>query len=110
MRRKIMAEYPKHIIIDFIGVLPHVQGKGVGTCPVKHLLEKADQSHYSAYVQATDYQTVNFFERLGFASQGQIALSSDRMYTLTPMVHKPAMDDPSAFQVRPEIRDSDKST
>lgn len=111
MRRKIMAEYPKHIIIGFIGVLPHEQGKSVGTALVEYLLEKADQSHYPVYVEATDYQNVKFFERLGFVSQDQIVLSSDQMYTLTPMVRQPvAMNDPVAFQVRPGRRDSDKST
>jgi GNAT superfamily N-acetyltransferase len=111
MRRKFMAEYPKHIIIGFIGILPHEQGKGVGTALVDYVLDKADQSHYPVYVEATDCQTVKFFERFGFVSQGQIALGDDQMYALTPMVRRPvAMNDPVTFKVRPGRRDSDKST
>lgn len=111
MRRKIMAQYPKHISIGFIGILPHEQGKGVGTALVEYVLDKADQSHYPVYVEATDYQTVKFFERLGFVSQGQIALSKDQMTTLTPMVRQPAaLNEPITFNVRPGRRDSDKST
>ncbi|KAL9549462.1 hypothetical protein MBANPS3_005190 [Mucor bainieri] len=110
IRRKVMAHHPKHIIIGFIGILPQEQNKGLGTALVEYVLDKADESHYPVYVEATDYQTVKFFERFGFVSQGQIALSKDQMATLTPMVRLPvAMDEPKSLQVRPGRRDSDKS-
>ncbi|GAA5796937.1 hypothetical protein EDC94DRAFT_533408 [Helicostylum pulchrum] len=108
LRRKVMAQFPKHIIIGFVGVLPLEQGKGLGTALVEHVLEKADESHYPVYVEATDYQTVKFFERFGFVSQGQIALTKDQLLTLTPMVRLPvAMNEPVTFHVRPGRRDSD---
>lgn len=108
LRRKIMADYPKHIAIGFIGVLPHEQGKGVGTALVEHVLDKADQTHYPVYVEATDYQTVKFFERFGFVSQGQIALDKDQLITITPMVRQPVtMNEPISFLVRPGRRNSD---
>lgn len=111
LRRKIMANYPKHITIGFIGVLPHEQGKGVGTALVEHVLDKVDQTHYPVYVEATDYQAVKFFEKFGFVSQGQIALDRDQIFTITPMVRQPvAMNEPVTFHVRPGRRDSDKST
>ena len=111
MRRKIMGNQPKHIVIGFVGILPHEQGKGVGTALVEYVLDKADKSHYPVYVEATDYQTVKFFERFGFVSQGQVALSKDQMLTLTPMIRQPvAMSEPVMLSVRPGRRDSDKST
>lgn len=110
MRRKIMAHHPKHICIGYLGVLPQEQGKGVGTALVEYVLDKADQSHYPVYVEATDYQSVKFFERFGFVSQGQVLLSKDQMFTLTPMVRQPvALDTPVDLKVRPGRRDSDKS-
>ncbi|CEP14246.1 hypothetical protein [Parasitella parasitica] len=110
IRRKIMADHPKHIIIGFIGILPQEQNKGLGTALVEYVLDKADECHYPVYVEATDYQAVKFFERFGFVSQGQIVLSKDQMATMTPMVRLPiAMDEPKSLQVRPGRRDSDKS-
>lgn len=108
LRRKVMAQFPKCMNIGFIGVLPYEQGKGLGTALMEHVLEKADESHYPVYVEATDYQAVKFFERFGFVSHGQISLTKDHLVTLTPMVRLPvAMNEPVAFHVRPGRRDSD---
>jgi GNAT superfamily N-acetyltransferase len=110
MRRKMMADHPKHIVIGFIGILPQEQNKGLGTALVEYVLDKADESHYPVYVEATDYQIVKFFERLGFVSQGQMELSKDGMASMTPMVRMPVtLKEPKTLQVRPGRRDSDKS-
>jgi GNAT superfamily N-acetyltransferase len=107
VRRKLMAHYPKHIVIGFIGILPQEQSKGLGTALVEYVLDKADEAHYPVYVEATDYQTVKFFERLGFVSQGQMELSKDGMASMTPMIRLPVMlNEPKSLQVRPGRRDS----
>lgn len=110
MRRKVMAGYPKHIVIGFVGILPQEQSKGLGTALVEYVLDKADESHYPVYVEATDCQTVKFFKRLGFVSQGQMELSKDGMASITPMIRLPvALNEPKSLHVRPGRRDSDKS-
>jgi GNAT superfamily N-acetyltransferase len=95
-----------------LGVLPQEQGKGVGTALMEYLLDKADAAQYVVYVEAVDYQTVKFFERFGFVSQGPISLSKDKSVAITPMVRQPVMsvNDPEPFYIRPGRRDSDKST
>jgi GNAT superfamily N-acetyltransferase len=113
VRRRIMNEYPKkHLVISFLGVIPQEQGKGVGTALMEYLLDKADAAQYVVYVEAVDYQTVKFFERFGFVSQGPISLSKDKSVAITPMVRQPVMsvNNPEPFYIRPGRRDSDKST
>ncbi|KAI8085871.1 uncharacterized protein B0P05DRAFT_534042 [Gilbertella persicaria] len=110
-RRKLMAGYPRYIAIGFIGILPQEQHKGLGTALMEYVLNKADESHYPVYVEATDPQAVKFFERFGFVSHGQISLGKDQTNTsLTPMIRSSvAMNEPKSLRIRPGRQDSDRS-
>ncbi|KAI8986523.1 hypothetical protein BDB01DRAFT_785916 [Pilobolus umbonatus] len=102
LRRITMKDYPKHICITFIGVLPQEQRKGLGSALLESVLDKADQCNYPVYVEAIDYQSVKFFEKSGFVSQGQMSLNKNQVVFVTPMVRLPIHDgEPLPLHVRP---------
>ncbi|KAI8370295.1 hypothetical protein BD560DRAFT_397043 [Blakeslea trispora] len=110
VRRKLMAKYTKYITIGFVGILPQEQRKGLGTALMEYLLNKADESHYPVYVEATDAQSVMFFKRFGFVPHDEISLSKDQTATLIPMVRLPVnLSQAKPLRIRPGRRDSDRS-
>ncbi|KAG1306603.1 hypothetical protein G6F64_007472 [Rhizopus arrhizus] len=90
IRRHIMAEYPKYIIISFIGVLEQEQGKGYGKALMTYLLEKVKVPIYVEVIN--DTKSVKFFESFGFVAQGEMPLIvKEQVVYLVPMVHEPSL-------------------
>lgn len=105
LRRKLMSNYPRHLIIGFVGVLSQEQNKGLGTALVEYIIDKADTCQYPIYVEAIDNKSVQFFEKLGFVSKGQCSISKEQV--ITPMVRLPLeTQSPKTLQIRPGRRDS----
>ncbi|OBZ84569.1 hypothetical protein A0J61_07384 [Choanephora cucurbitarum] len=109
IRRKLMAGHSKYITIGFIGILPQEQRKGLGTALMDYLLNKADESHYPVYVEATDNQAVLFFKQFGFVAHEEVSLGKDQAVVI-PMVRSPVdLNNAKPLRIRPGRRDSDRS-
>ncbi|CAO3697403.1 unnamed protein product [Rhizopus stolonifer] len=88
IRRHVMADFPKYVIINFIGVLLQEQGKDYGKALMNHLLEKTQLPIYVEVVN--DEKTVKFFKSFGFVAQGEIPIIvKEQVVYLIPMVRKP---------------------
>ncbi|KAI9282719.1 hypothetical protein BY458DRAFT_497100 [Sporodiniella umbellata] len=88
IRRQIMADFPKYLIISFMGVLFQEQGKGYGKALLDHLLEKTQLPIYVEVVN--EERIVKVFESAGFVAQGEIPIIvKEKVIGLIPMVYTP---------------------
>lgn len=109
-KRKIMSAFPQFITITYIGVLPHEQHKGYGTALMNYVLSKADESKHPAYVEATDPQSVKFFEQFGFKVRATVYIGNHEDLPVALMVRLPTVSGaPERLRIRPGRRDSDDS-
>jgi GNAT superfamily N-acetyltransferase len=62
------SAHPKfpHWYLPWLGVLPGVQGGGLGTRLLKHCLRTVDESHLPAYLETPNPRTIPFYQRHGF--------------------------------------------
>lgn len=110
MKRKIMSPFPQFITITYVGVLPHEQHKGYATALMNHVLAKADESKHPAYVEATDPQSVKFFELFGFKVQATVYIGGREELPVALMIRLPTVSGvPGRLRIRPGRRDSDDS-
>ncbi|KAL0078790.1 hypothetical protein F4703DRAFT_1932899 [Phycomyces blakesleeanus] len=106
MRRKVMAEYSQeYITIGFLGVLSHQQHKGLGGTLLRHVLEKADASHYPVYVEVNHPDTVKFFEHFGFVIRASAQVSQTPGLSVYFMVRDFVSHiEPKPLRIRPGRR------
>ena len=64
----------RHYYLQFIGVDPDHQGKGLGTALMQPVLERCDREGCGAYLENTKEVNLAFYERRGFAVVGEIDL------------------------------------
>ena len=57
----------EHWYLPWLGVLPDVQGAGLGSQLLEHGLAIVDNDHLPAYLETPNPRTVAFYERHGFA-------------------------------------------
>ncbi len=55
-----------HYYFADIGVLPEMQGKGLGSALMRPTLERCDREGVSAYLEASSERSAALYERLGF--------------------------------------------
>jgi ribosomal protein S18 acetylase RimI-like enzyme len=60
--------HPKsdHYYLQFVGVDPEHQGKGIGAALMKPALEECDREDLGAYLENTKESNLSFYERFGF--------------------------------------------
>lgn len=56
----------KHYYLQFVGVDPDHQGKGLGTALLRPVLDRCDQDGCGAYLENTKEANLNLYEHLGF--------------------------------------------
>jgi GNAT superfamily N-acetyltransferase len=56
---------PHHYIRD-VGILPEMQGKGLGSALMRPTLERSDREGLPAYLEASSERSAALYERLGF--------------------------------------------
>jgi len=77
---KMMSAWEKqdpkkpHLHIGPIGVIPEIQGKGVGTKLMEACLVEADSENLPAYLETDRERNVPFYEKLGFNVIGEEAI------------------------------------
>lgn len=99
-----MAEHGNNcLVICYLGVLPHEQGKGLGRALLQPVLDKADAAHYQVYAEVSDEKAVGFFERFGFYERGRVLV--DNKLHIIFMVRDPVIrSDPVSLQFSPGRR------
>jgi len=84
-RERHAAAHPKepHWYLNFIGVDPAYQGRGLGSALLSHALTVVDQDGLPAYLEATTLNNRRLYERHGFVLLDEIQYgSSPAMYAM----------------------------
>jgi GNAT superfamily N-acetyltransferase len=55
-----------HYYLEYLGVEPGYQGKGFGSCILKHLIAKADELGVGCYLENANPRNVPFYQHFGF--------------------------------------------
>jgi predicted GNAT family N-acyltransferase len=77
-----------HWYLMIIGTDPSVRGKGLGQAWMHSRLDRCDQEHSPAYLEATKPDLVPYYSRFGFEPTGEITLP-DGGPTMWPMWRAP---------------------
>jgi len=64
----------RHYYLQFIGVDPEHQGKGLGAALLKPVLDRCDQEGCGAYLENSNRRNHDFYSRHGFRVTGEIRL------------------------------------
>ena len=94
----LTAAHPNapHWYLQFLAVHPDDQGHGIGSALLTHMHHQLDDSYHTAYLEAVDESTVDFYTRHGYHHLGDpITLpGGPRMW---PMLRRPRPDAPPAW-------------
>jgi ribosomal protein S18 acetylase RimI-like enzyme len=72
----LLAEHHPHgsyFYLQFVGVDPAWQGKGLGSALLAPVLRRCDRERVSAYLEASSERNRRLYERLGFEAVGVLA-------------------------------------
>lgn len=74
--RTLIQNHPAqpHWYLTFIGTDPSVRGTGLGQALMRSRLERCDDDHAPAYLEATKPDLISFYSRFGFEVTGEIRL------------------------------------
>lgn len=61
-----------HWYLPLIGIDPRHQGQGLGSMLLRHTLAECDRDGTAAYLEASNWRNVPFYERHGFQLRGEI--------------------------------------
>jgi GNAT superfamily N-acetyltransferase len=61
---------PEHWYLNYLGVEPHRQGRGLGGALLAPILERCDREVVPAYLEATTERNIALYERNGFTATG----------------------------------------
>jgi GNAT superfamily N-acetyltransferase len=61
-----------HVYLPYIGVVPAMQGRGVGADLLRPVLERCDREGMPAYLEASNPRCTHLYERLGFEGTEEI--------------------------------------
>jgi RimJ/RimL family protein N-acetyltransferase len=76
-----------HHYVLIVGVVPELQGQGVGTALMRPTLEHCDEVGLPAYLEASSERSAALYERLGFRCERELRLRSSpplRLMTRPP--------------------------
>jgi len=76
-----------YYLLQFIGVEPAGQGRGIGSALLAHTLERCDREGARAYLDATSPDNKRLYERHGFQAGEPYALAGGP--PLWPMAREP---------------------
>lgn len=62
----------EHYYLEALGTRQDVQGKGVGSTVISHMLERCDEEGMPAYLESSNPRNVPFYGRHGFEVTGEI--------------------------------------
>jgi GNAT superfamily N-acetyltransferase len=73
MERRHVRE--PHYYVRDIGVLPEMQGKGLGSTLLRPTLDRCDQEGLPAYLEASSERSAALYERLGFRVTSELRVA-----------------------------------
>jgi ribosomal protein S18 acetylase RimI-like enzyme len=65
-----------HYYVRDVGVLPDMQGQGLGSALLRPTLERCDREGLPAYLEASNERSAALYERLGFKLTGELRIGS----------------------------------
>ena len=65
-----------HYYVRDVGVLPRMQGQGIGSCLLRRILERCDSEGLPVYLEASSERNAMLYERLGFHVTRELRVSS----------------------------------
>jgi GNAT superfamily N-acetyltransferase len=83
--------HPRHPHYYFrdVGVLPEMQGQGIGSALMRPTLERCDRERLPAYLEATSERSASLYARLGFQPKGELRVAGSP--PLWPMLRSPEL-------------------
>jgi ribosomal protein S18 acetylase RimI-like enzyme len=60
-----------HYYLEYLGVLPEYQGKGLGSAILQHLTARADEEHVGCYLETASPNNVLLYQRHGFSVRAE---------------------------------------
>ncbi len=87
---KIEASKPReeHWYLSTLGVIPDLQGHGVGSSLIRPVLEKCDDTGMPAYLESSKERNIPFYRSHGFEVVRELSVGSGTP-TVWPMIRKP---------------------
>ncbi len=85
--RRHHPRHPHYYFRD-IGVLPEMQGRGIGRALMRPTLERCDREGLPAYLEATSERSASLYARLGFEAKGELRVAGSP--PLWPMLRSPS--------------------
>ncbi len=75
---QLQRHHPKkpHYYLFAMGVLPHLQGKGIGTALIRSRLLKCDREQVPVYLEASTEMSRKLYERMGFKTLETIQIAA----------------------------------
>jgi GNAT superfamily N-acetyltransferase len=77
-----------HLYLNFLGVRPDLQGRGIGAAMLRHRFRGLDADGVPAYLESSTPRSAALYAREGFGRQGELMLP-DGGPELTPMWRTP---------------------
>jgi ribosomal protein S18 acetylase RimI-like enzyme len=72
---EIRQRHPRnadHWYLSLLGTDPDAQGRGLGSAVLQPVLEICDRSRVGAYLESSSQRNLNFYERYGFQTTGEV--------------------------------------
>jgi ribosomal protein S18 acetylase RimI-like enzyme len=66
----------RHYYLQFLGVAPQHQHKGIGTALMHPVLERCDREGCGAYLETAKEGNIGYYQRFGFVVTGEIILGT----------------------------------
>ena len=63
-----------HMRLEFFGVMPALQGTGLGTALIEHGHRRADELGVACYLETFSEENVGYYERRGYRTVGQFTI------------------------------------
>ena len=92
-----------HYYVRDVGVLPEMQGKGLGSALLRPTLDRCDQEGLPAYLEASSERNAALYERLGFQLTDELRIAGSPPLRL--MLRRP-----HPTRARPQLRPDDPAT
>jgi GNAT superfamily N-acetyltransferase len=81
-----------HYYVRDVGVLPDMQGRGLGSALMRPTLERCDRESLPAYLEASSERSAALYERLGFQLMRELSVGDSPPLRL--MVRPPRSEQP----------------
>ena len=85
-----------HWYLAFLAVHPDDQGHGIGSALLAHMHHTLDEDYHTAYLEAADRSTLDFYVRHGYRPLGP-PLGLPDGPSLWPMIRRPRPDNPPVW-------------